>query len=214
MSRNLRAFYRSLILVGCLASMAIPTVTTAQLEINGVPIRGGEYTIELTPSAASGQLFQTYVSRVAKDGFDQVMFRDQEGRLWLHYGRHLLLYASSADRVNQASFKGDPVTVIHIDDENQEIDIRQPLGRRIAAILVFIVLVGIGLGVLSGLVARRNFIILGKNPLWDHTLYGLVVGVIVALLVYGLIDRRFDPDKLTATYTHDHLKPFTLNPPD
>ena len=207
-------FHRRVFVVVVLAFVMFPGIVAAQLEINGVPIRGGEYTVELNPSVASGQLFQTYVSRVGKDGFDQVMFRDEEGRLWLHYGRHLLLYASSANRVNQASFKGDPVTIIHIDDENEEIDIRQPLGRRIAAILIFIVFVGLGLGILSGLVARRNFIILGKNPLWDHALYGLVVGVIVALLVYGLIDRRFDPDKLSATYTHDHLKPFMLNPPN
>lgn len=194
--------------------MAFPAIVAAQLEINGVLIRGGEYTVELNPAAASGQLFQTYVSRVAKDGFDQVMFRDGDGRLWLHYGRHLLLYAGSADRVNQASFNGEPVTVIHINDENQETDLRQPLGRRIAALLIFIVLVGFGIGILSGVVARRNFSILGKNPLWDHALYGLVIGVVAALLVYGLLERRFDPDKITATYTHDHLKPFMLNPPN
>jgi hypothetical protein len=199
----------------CFATMSVPDIAGAEtLMVNGAVVRGTDEIFRADMVFKSGYRFDRFVRFTARDGIDQVMFRiPADSTLWVAYGRHMLLYADTTSRVVSASYNGVPAEIIYIDDENNALDSRPPISMGLVILLLAVVFGGLIFGVISGSVARRNLAVLGRNPMLDHSFYGFIVGLLFALLIFGLSERRFDIEGLFATYTEDHLDQFRFDRP-
>jgi hypothetical protein len=199
----------------CFAAMTLlDTAGARTLMVNGAIVRGADEIFRADTVFKNGYRFDRFVRFTARDGIDQVMFRvPSDSTLWVAYGRHMLLYADTTSRVESASYNGVPAEIIYIDDENDALDSRPPISMGLMVLLLAVVFGGLIFGVISGTIARRNLAVLGRNPMLDHSFYGFIVGLLLALLIFGLSERRFDIEGLFATYTEDHLDQFRIDRP-
>ena len=178
------------------------------LQINGAQIRGIEQVRALKPRYHSGEHLDEVHAACQKDGLDEIVFLKADSTAYLAYGRHVHLYARVVDRVTSARVAGQPVRIIMIDDENRGLDVRPMVGPRTAAGLLFVVILGVLAGLASGLFARRSLAALGRDPMLEHVFYGLVLGLSVALLIYGLSGKRFELGMIFQSAADAHLAPF------
>ena len=183
-----------------------------QLDINGVSIGGITAVIQLKPEFGSGELLQNLITEIQRDNLDEIVFLGSDGTLWMAYGDHIRLYAESSDRVREARYGDIPVTVLAIDKESATGDLRPAVSRTFMGILIGIVLVGGLIGGGFGLSIYLRVPDSTIGPLLERVAYGIVMGGLVSLLVYGLSDHRFDMDALLTSASHSHLERFTVEP--
>jgi len=182
------------------------------LRINDVAITGIEHVVELKPGVAQPAGLAVFERAASEDGLDEVMFVGPDSGVWLAYGSQIILYTRSADRVEFAAYGGKPVRVLYIDDENTKLDLRPRMSRGVAAGLGGIILLGVFIGLITGLLARRGPSGLRRDPLPGRLFYGLVVGVVLALLIYGMSEQRFDVNSLLSGMSDRHLEKFLRYP--
>jgi hypothetical protein len=209
------AFWAGLpaLLVALFCVTPVSAFTAAdEVVVNNVVVTGIDDVLQLKPEYGHGILFDELVRSIECDGYDQILLQKPDGALWLVYGRNLLLYAQEASRVHSASVSGTPVQVLYVDKESGLVSAREPMGRWLVISLILIVIAGFFVGVVSGFVARRNLALLGRNPMYEHMLYGLAVGFAIALLVYGLSDKRFEVDVLLKGYNTEHMRRYSIQP--
>jgi len=204
----------------CLAFIAVslaraqdPEMKPNTLTINTVAIQGIDRIVQVKPIYNTPQGLAELDRAVAGDGLDEVVFLMPDTTLWLAYGRHINLYTRTADRVQTAYAALTPVRVLSVDDENRGADFRPPLSRMMLIVLAMIVLVGLGAGAFVGTIARRSLSGLGRDPLIDRAFYGLILGILAALLVYGLSNRRLDLRGLVTNVSERHLYQYMVSPP-
>ena len=183
------------------------------LTMNGVAIRGVRETFEANFGPEDTLQRAALREAVKRDGFDSVLLQHEDSVLSVVYGYDLLFYADSTSRIRTAMSYGRRVTVLDVDDENHEFDARRPMGVVMLTALFVIVVAGGVVGGISGSVARRGIASLGRDPLLEHIGYGLVIGLLLALLAFGLSERKIDLDGLLATYGTEHFDPFMKHPP-
>lgn len=188
----------------------VPAVGT--LSINGVEIRGIERIEEVKPQYCTPQGIAEMEKSFRGDGLDEVLFAASDSTLWIAFGKYVHLYTDNADRVQSAFLDDRPIRVIAVNDENREIDARPTLGAGMVAILFVIVLAGLGGGIAVGLVGRRNLAGLGRDPLMDRAFYGLILGVMAALVFYGMSNRKLDFRRLFTTSSTSHLDDYLVSP--
>lgn len=199
----------------CSADEATREMNPNSLRINTVRIQGVERIVELNPLYRTPGGLAELEKTFAGDGLDELVFLMPDSTLWIAYGKHINLYSKSAGRVTAAYAGSALVGVLIIDDENSDTQYRPPMGRRMFALLVLIVAAGLAGGVFFGLIARRNLTGLGRDPLIDRALYGLILGVLAMLLVYGLSNRTLDFRRMVSGISEQHLHRYMLNaPPD
>lgn len=193
----------------CVSSVSAYTVAD-KVVVNNVVVTGIDDVLQLKPEYGHGSQFDDLVRSINDDGYDQIVLQMPDGTLWLVFGRNLLLYAEDASRVHSASVSGAPAQVLYVDKESGFVTAREPMSRWLMVSLILIVLAGFLGGAVSGSVARRNLAMLGRNPMYEHMLYGLVVGFAVALLVYGMSDKRFEVDVLFKGYNTEHMRQYAI----
>ena len=184
------------------------------LTINTVGVRGIERIVQLSSDYSTPVGLAQLEQATSHDGLDEIVFLMPDSTLWLAYGKHIDLYTQSANRVQTAYAGAVPVKVLVVDDENRRSDYRSPLGRGMLVCLIMVVLAGLTGGIFVGILARRNLGGLGRDPLIDRAFYGLIIGILVALLIYGLSDRKLDFRGLVSHTSEKHLYRFMVNPPD
>lgn len=181
--------------------------------VNGVEIRGIERVVQVKPQYRTAGGLAELRNAFEGDTQDEIVFMLPDSTLWLAYGRHINLYTRTVDRIETASYGGVPVHVLILDDEVWESDSRVVLGRGMALLLVAIVLLGLTGGIILGYIVRRNLGSFSHGPLVDRAIYGLIIGIVVALLVYGLSNRKLDLRGLFKGLSSEEFAPYTVTPP-
>ena len=206
-----------IVTVAILASTA-PAETTigvraGLLRMNDVTIMGGRHVAVLRPEMSVSTGFVRLRAAITKDGLDEIVFRDSSDSLRIVWGEQIILYTRDITRVNRATYNGQPVQIILIDDENTRTDPRPGMTRDMAILVTGIVLAGLVIGIVIGLQQRRGFAGKMNDPLLDRALFGLAAGFVAALLVFGLSGRGFYLDNILKPRSDQHLAAFVLPPP-
>jgi hypothetical protein len=211
------------VLLATLVGVALPNIVVAipsheyhpsSLTINGANITGLDRIARLKARYGGGENLLELAAACSTDGLDEVVFLTVDSTAWIAYGRHVRLYAQDIGRIRAAYAGRDGVQVILIDDENRQQNLRTPVGVVMAAGLAGIVFIGVAIGGLTGLRARRNLAAIGRrDPMWDHVLYGLVIGMSGALLIYGMSDRQLHLGDISPVSPGTHLHQFMHIPP-
>jgi hypothetical protein len=185
------------------------------MTINTVAIRGVERVVQIISAYRTLGGLAELERAMRDDGLDEFVFLMPDSTLWLAYGKQIDLYTQSAHRVQTAYAGATPVKMLLVDDENRGTDYRAPVGRGMLILLVMAVLTGLSGGILVGLLARRNVngLGIGRDPLVDRAFYGLIIGILAALLIYGLSDRKLDFRGLATHVSEKHLYRYMVSPP-
>ncbi len=183
------------------------------LSINAARISGIDRIVRLKDRYKGGAHLDEIIAECGKDGLDELVFLTADSSAWIVYGRDVRLYTKTVDRVRFAQIRSEPITLAMIDDESEGYDARPPLSPAMALLLSAIVVIGVIVGALSGLAARRSLAAMGsRDPMWDNLFYGLVLGFAGALLLFGLSGRRLEIGTIFPSTPEAHLFQFMHAP--
>jgi hypothetical protein len=210
------AFFSLFLVLSCAVSAQAGesnTLDSSKVSINTVPIKGIEAIHRLRPELHDPARLAELNSSMEENGLDELVFLLPDSSMWLAFGTHMQLYTRTLDRIRYARYDNVNIVVVGIDNESDNIDLRPVLGRKLALVILGIALGGLIAGVIQGYIIYLRTPLSGFGRIIERTLYGLVIGILLALMVYGISGYRLDMNVLMYLTPEKIFYEFMVEPP-